>query len=89
MPSAFHRTLGLRGSRTWHTLLASGISGHRRSGMIAAVSLRLLYLIFQQVLRLLLQLGRATSIKSDRQLIVSGVGAWWAWPASGRGSGLG
>jgi hypothetical protein len=30
-------------------------SGHRRSGMIAAVSLRLLYLIFQQVLRLVLQ----------------------------------
>ena len=24
-------------------------------------------------------------IKSDRQLIVSGVGAWWAWPASGTG----
>jgi hypothetical protein len=29
----------------------------RRSGMIAAVSLRLLYLIFEQVLRLVLLLG--------------------------------
>jgi hypothetical protein len=31
--------------------------------MIAAVSLRLLYLIFQQVLRLVLLLGRTTSTK--------------------------
>jgi hypothetical protein len=38
-----------RGTRCWPAV----ISGHRRSGMIAAVSLRLLYLIFQQVLRLL------------------------------------
>lgn len=27
--------------------------------------------------------------KSDRQLIVSGDGVWWAWPASGSGCGLG
>ena len=37
--------------------------------MIAAVSLRLLYLIFQQVLRLLLLLGRTTSTK-DVELLV-------------------
>ena len=37
--------------------------------MIAAVSLRLLYLIFQQVLRLVLLLGRTTSIK-DVELLV-------------------
>jgi len=37
--------------------------------MIAAVSLRLLYLIFQQVLRLLLLLGRTTSAK-DLELLV-------------------
>jgi hypothetical protein len=34
---------GVWGSRTGHTLLTSVIGGHRRSGMIAAVSLRLLY----------------------------------------------
>ena len=37
--------------------------------MIAAVSLRLSYLIFQQVLRLLLLLGRTTSTK-DVELMV-------------------
>src|SRR3954452_15588440 len=37
--------------------------------MIAAVSLRLLYLIFQQVLRLVLLLGRTTSAK-DVELVV-------------------
>ena len=37
--------------------------------MIAAVSLRLLYLIFVQVLRLVLLLGRATSTK-DVELLV-------------------
>jgi hypothetical protein len=37
--------------------------------MIATVSLRLLYLIFQQVLRLVLLLGRTTSIK-DVELLV-------------------
>jgi hypothetical protein len=45
------------------------IGGHRQSGMIAAVSLRLSYLIFQQVLRLLLLLGRTTSTK-DVELLV-------------------
>jgi transposase InsO family protein len=57
---------GLWGSRTGHTLLTSG---DRRSGTIAAVSLRLLYLIFQQVLRLVLLLGRTTSTK-DVELLV-------------------
>ena len=37
--------------------------------MIAAVSLRLLYLIFQQVLRLVLLLGRTTSTK-DVELVL-------------------
>jgi hypothetical protein len=37
--------------------------------MIAAVSLSLLYLIFQQVLRLVLLLGRTTSTK-DVELLV-------------------
>jgi hypothetical protein len=41
----------------------------RRSGMIAAVSLRLLYLIFVQVLGLVLLLGRTTSSK-DVELLV-------------------
>jgi putative transposase len=41
----------------------------RRSGMIAAVSLRLLYLIFEQVLRLVLLLGRTSSTK-DVELLV-------------------
>jgi putative transposase len=40
-----------------------------RSGKIAAVSLRLLYLIFQQVLRLVLLLGRTASSK-DVELLV-------------------
>jgi hypothetical protein len=40
-----------------------------RSGMIAAVSLRLLYLIFQQVPRLVLLLGRTASSK-DVELLV-------------------
>ena len=48
-------------------------SGDRRrsdgSGMIAAVSLRLLYLIFQQVLGLVLLLGRTSSTK-DVELLV-------------------
>ena len=42
------------GSKTWHTLLTSGDG---QSGMIAAVSLRLLYLIFLQVLRLVFAAG--------------------------------
>ena len=37
--------------------------GRRWPGMIAAVSLRLLYLIFQQVLGLVLLLGRTASTK--------------------------
>jgi hypothetical protein len=38
--------------------------------MIATVSLRLLYLIFQQVLRLILLLGRTTSIKEVELLVL-------------------
>ena len=45
------------------------IGGLRRSGMIAAVSLRLLYLLFLQVLRLVLLLGRPSSTK-DIELLV-------------------
>jgi hypothetical protein len=41
----------------------------QRSGMIAVVSLRLLYLIFQQVLGLLLLMGRTASTK-DVELLV-------------------
>jgi putative transposase len=41
----------------------------QRSGMIAVVSLRLLYLIFQQVLGLLMLMGRAASPK-DVELLV-------------------
>jgi hypothetical protein len=43
--------------------------------MIAAVSLRLLYLIFQQVLRLVLLLGRTTSIKDVELLVLRHEGA--------------
>jgi hypothetical protein len=45
------------------------IGDHERSGMIFAVSLRLLYLIFQQVLGLVLLLGRTSSTK-DIELLV-------------------
>jgi putative transposase len=43
--------------------------GNRRLGMIAAVSLRLLYLIFWQVLGLVLLMGRTSSTK-DVELLV-------------------
>ena len=39
-------------------------------GMIAAVSLRLLYLIFQQVLGLVLLMGRTSSTKDVELLIL-------------------
>ena len=45
------------------------IRGLRRSGTITAVSLRLLYLIFRQVLELILLLGRSSSTK-DVELLV-------------------
>src|SRR5512133_1084137 len=45
------------------------IGRSRRSGMIATMSLRLLYLIFQQMLRLVLLLGRTASTK-DVELLV-------------------
>ena len=69
--SAENRVTGsdLWGSRTWHTPLTSGDWQSPAWGMIAAVPLRLLYLIFVQVLRLVLLLGRATSTK-DVELVV-------------------
>src|SRR5512133_837175 len=45
------------------------IGRSRRSGMIATMSLRLLYLIFQQMLRLVLLMGR-TSATKDVELLV-------------------
>ena len=45
------------------------IGRRRLTGMIAAVSLRMLYLIFQQVLGLVLLLGRRSSTK-DVELLV-------------------
>ena len=45
------------------------IGRYRRSGTIAPVSLRLLYLIFLQILRLVLLLGHSTSAK-DVELLV-------------------
>jgi hypothetical protein len=55
---------GLRGSRTRHALLTSGLRRHDRR-----VSLRLLYLIFLQVLGLVVLMGRTTSSK-DVELLV-------------------
>ncbi len=46
------------------------IGSLRRLGMIAAVSLRLLYLIFQQVLGLVLLMGRTSSTKDVELLIL-------------------
>jgi hypothetical protein len=63
------RSHAVWGSRTGHTLLTSGDRRCRRSGMIAAVSLRLLYLIFLQVLGLILVMGRTGSSK-DVELLV-------------------
>ena len=51
------------------------IGRHRRSGMITAVSLRQLYLIFLQMLRLVLLLGRSTSAK-DVELLVLNRPGW-------------
>src|SRR5919112_3625023 len=49
--------------------LTSVIDDRQFPGMISAVSLRLLYLIFQHTLRLLLLMSRASSIK-DVELLV-------------------
>src|SRR5215207_7372779 len=49
--------------------LPAVIGGLHRPGMIVAVSLRLLYLIFQQVLGLVLLMGR-TSSAQDVELLV-------------------
>jgi hypothetical protein len=50
-------------------LLTSGDDGRRWLGMIVAVLLRLLYLIFKQVLGLVLLMGRSASTK-DVELLV-------------------
>jgi putative transposase len=60
------RPVGFQNSAT---ALSSVIGGRRWSGMIAAMSLRMLYLIFQQVLGLVLLLGRSASSK-DVELLV-------------------
>jgi hypothetical protein len=57
------------GSRTSRTPLSSGDRRPSVSGMIVAVSLRLLYLLFLQVLRLVLLLGRPSTTK-DIELLV-------------------
>ena len=44
--------------------------GHRRPGVIANVSLRLLYLIFSQLLNWQMQLSRATSSKNIELLVL-------------------
>jgi transposase InsO family protein len=46
------------------------IGAFQRSGMIAAVTLRLLYLIFQQLLGLVLLLGRTSSTKEVELLVL-------------------
>ena len=46
------------------------IGSLRSSGTITAVSLRLSYLIFQQVLRLILMLGRSSSTKEVELLVL-------------------
>jgi hypothetical protein len=57
------------GSRTWCPPLTSGDRWSPAVGHDRRVSLRLSYLIFQQVLRLVLLLGRTTSTK-DVELVV-------------------
>ena len=54
------------GSRMRRMLLTCGDRWPHRPGMIVAVSLRLLYLIFQQVLGLVLLIGRTTSSQGRR-----------------------
>jgi hypothetical protein len=54
------------------------------SGMIAVVSLRLLYLIFQQVLGLLLLIGRTASTK-DIELAGDGPAPWRCYTRCTRG----
>ncbi len=61
------------GFQNRHALLPSG--DRRRFGMIAAVLLRLLYLIFQQVLGLTLLMGRASSSKDVELLVLRHEGA--------------
>jgi len=62
-------TVGLWGSRTRHTLLASGDLQLPAVGHDRHVSLRLVYLIFQQVLGLILLMARSASAK-DVELLV-------------------
>jgi hypothetical protein len=46
------------------------IGAGERSGMIAAVSLRLLHLIFRQMLRLVLLIGRRSATKGVELLVL-------------------
>ena len=57
------------GSRMLHLPMASVIDDRQPLGMISAVSMRLLYLIFWHLLGLLLLMGRASSTK-DVELLV-------------------
>ena len=52
------------------------IGSLRRLGMIAAVSLRLVYLIFLQILGLVLLMGRKSSTKDVELLIVRHEVVW-------------
>ena len=69
MNGARRGTVGLWGSRTRHTLLASGDLQLSAVGHDRHVSLRLVYLIFQQVLGLILLMARSASAK-DVELLV-------------------
>ena len=71
------RPRALSGSRTSHRLLTSGGRRYPIVSMIATVSLRLLYLIFPQVLGLILRMSRTASPKDVELLVLatSGRGA--------------
>ena len=60
----------LRGSTMLHLPLTSNDWWSPAVGMISVVSLRLLYLIFQQVLGLLVLLGRTSAIKDVEMLVL-------------------
>ncbi len=55
------------------------VDGHQRFGMIATMSLRLLYLAFQHVLGLLTLLGRTSTTNLDHSRGLQGrtrIGVW-------------
>jgi hypothetical protein len=64
------RGRGVRGSRTRRTTLSSGDRSSPPDRHDRRVSLRMLYLIFQQVLGLVLLLGRASSSKDVEVLVL-------------------